>query len=262
MSLTRTPGPLAGSPPETTNYSIEGPKHRLLLHPFPRRVRARFGGATVLATTGGSLLHETALLAVLYVPLGDVDTGVLEPTGHTTHCPFKGDARYWSVRVGDRLAENAVWGYPEPLPEVPWLAGLVAFYWSRMDAWFDEDEQVFGHLRDPFHRVDARRSSRHVRVTADGTLLADSHRPVVVSETGHPNRWYLPPDDVALDLLTSSTTTSVCPYKGTASYWSLRSGPTDVAWSYPAPLESVLPAAHHLSFLGEGVTVEVDGIPT
>jgi uncharacterized protein (DUF427 family) len=271
MSLTKPPGPLAGSPPETTNYTIDGPAHRLLLHPFPRRVRARFARETVLDTTRGALLHETALLPVLYVPVADVAAGVLEPTDHRTHCPFKGDARYWSVRVGDRVAENAVWSYPEPLPAVPWLAGLVAFYWHRMDAWFDEDEEVFGHLRNPLARVDVRPTSRHVTVAVDGEVVAESHRPLVLSENGLPNRWYLPPADVALDRLVSSTTRTVCPYKGTASYWSLagdagagragRAGRADVAWSYEDPSPEVGRIAGHLSFLGEGVTVEVDGHP-
>ena len=123
-------------------------------------LHARFGGEVVLDTERGRLLHETGLLPALYVPEDDVRTDLLERTDHSTHCPFKGDAAYWTIRVGDRVAENAVWGYPEPLPESSWLRGYMAFYWAPMDAWYDEDERVHGHLRDPFHRVDARASSR------------------------------------------------------------------------------------------------------
>ena len=147
MSLTFPGAPLASEPPATTNYAIEGPRHRLLLHPFPRRVRARFAGETVLDSTRGAMLHESNILPRFYVPLEDVRADLLERTDHSTHCPFKGDASYWSVRVGDRVAENAVWTYEDPIPEARWLRGLVSVYTERMDAWLDEDEEVVG-LRD------------------------------------------------------------------------------------------------------------------
>ena len=185
MTLTFPGAPLASEPPATTNYAIEGPRHRLLLHPFPRRVRARFAGEVVLDSTRGALLHESNILPRLYVPLEDVRADLLERTDHATHCPFKGDASYWSVRVGDRVAENAVWTYEDPIAEAAWLRGLVSVYPERMDTWLDEDEEVT-HLRDPYHRVDARRSSRRIEVRADGEVIARSERPVVVAETGPP----------------------------------------------------------------------------
>src|SRR5919201_544908 len=166
MSLTFPGGPLASDPPADTNYVIDGPRHRLFLHPFPRRVRATFAGETILDSTRGAMLHESNILPRLYVPLEDVRADLLERTDHATHCPFKGNASYWSVRVGDRVAENAVWAYEDPLPESEWLRGLVSVYPERMDEWFDEDEQVF-RLRDPYHRVDARRSSRRVQGRGD-----------------------------------------------------------------------------------------------
>ncbi|TDC49137.1 DUF427 domain-containing protein [Actinomadura sp. KC345] len=260
MSLTMRPGPLAGSPGDEVNFSIDGPKHRLFMHAFPRRVRARFGGETVLDTARGRFLHETGLLPVLYVPEEDVRTDLLEKTDHTTHCPFKGDAAYWTVRVGDRAAENAVWAYPEPMPESEWLRGFMAFYWGRMDAWYDEDEEVRGHLRDPFHRVDARQSSRHVRVLLDGEVVAESERPKVLSETGLPNRLYIPAADVRTELLTESTKRTVCPYKGEATYWSL-DGAEDAAWSYAEPLENAVKVAGHLCFDHEALTIETEPPP-
>ncbi|WP_370326511.1 DUF427 domain-containing protein [Euzebya sp.] len=261
MTLTLGDGPLTTTPPEQTNYTVDGPPHRLLLSPFPRRVRAVFAGQVVLDTVEGRLLHESNMLPVLYVPTADVSADLLVDSDHTTHCPFKGDARYWSIRVGDRTATDAVWGYPDPKAAAAWLEGYQAFYWDRLDAWFDEDEQVHGHLRDPYHRVDARRSSRHVVVRHGDVVLAESTRPVVVSETGLPNRFYLPAGDVRTDLLTSSTTRTHCPYKGDASYWSLRDGSGhDIAWSYETPFAEALPAAGHLCLLGDGVTTEVDGV--
>ena len=252
MSLTFPGAPLASEPPATTNYAIDGPRHRLLLHPFPRRVRARFAGEVVLDSTRGALLHESNILPRLYVPLEDVRADLLERTDHASHCPFKGDASYWSVRVGDRVAENAVWTYEDPIDEASWLRGLVSVYPERMDAWLDEDEEVTG-LRDPYHRVDARRSSRRIEVRADGELVARSESPVVVAETGGPLRFYLPREDV-LAALRASATTAICPYKGEASYWSL-DAIEDAAWSYEDPLESMLTARGDVCFDASKVEV-------
>ncbi|CAN5745453.1 DUF427 domain-containing protein [soil metagenome] len=259
MTLTLGNGPLAAGAPLTVNYRVDGPAHKILFSDFPRRVRATFAGRTVLDTTQGRLLHESNILPMLYVPTKDVDQDLLVATDQSTHCPFKGDASYWSIVVNDRTADNAVWGYPDPNDDAGWLKDHQAFYWAKLDAWFDEDEQVEGHLRDPYHRVDARSSSRHVRVQAGGTVVAESTRPVVVSETGLPNRFYLPTADVETTLLTSSTTRTHCPYKGWASYWSFRDGAADVAWSYEDPFSDAAKAAGHLCFAGDDITTEVDG---
>jgi len=264
MGLTRSEGPLSPHPPATVNYAIDGPAHKLFAHPFPRRIRAEFAGRTVVDTRAGMLVHETALLPVLYVPFADVDADALVPTAHHTHCPFKGDASYHSLVVGDRTAENAVWSYPEPLAAAPWLAGHAAFYWDVMDAWYDEDEQVFAHLADPYTRVDVRPTSRHVVVRRGDTVLAESHSPTVLSETGLANRWYLPRDAVRVPL-SPSDTRSRCPYKGEARYWSatLADGTelTDAAWEYETPLPESARVAGLLSFWGDGVEVLVDGEP-
>src|ERR1700732_989757 len=168
MSLTFSAGPLSGHPPETVNYRIEGPAHKLLMHEFPRRVRAVFGGQTVVDTTRAVLLHETGLPPQVYVPVQDIRADLIQPTEHHTYCPFKGTASYWTVTAArqgqqSQVAENAIWSYPEPNPEASWLKGYAGFYWGAMDEWYDEDERVEGHLPDPYHRVDVRRSSRHVR---------------------------------------------------------------------------------------------------
>ncbi|HEY3019496.1 MAG TPA: DUF427 domain-containing protein [Solirubrobacteraceae bacterium] len=234
MSLTTGSGPLAVRPAQA-NYTIDGPAHRLFFEPHPRRVRAVLAGRTVLDTVRGRLVHESNLLPVLYVPIEDLDASVLEPTDHRTHCPFKGDASYWSLRVGNRVSENAVWTYREPLDAASWLAGYAALYWHRVDAWYEEDDEVRGHLRDPYHRVDARPSSRRVEVVSGDTLLAESERAVLVFETNLPVRAYMPRADVQAELVPSGKRT-VCPYKGEASYWSVRlpdgSLLEDAVWSY------------------------------
>ncbi|MQA14538.1 MAG: DUF427 domain-containing protein [Pseudonocardiaceae bacterium] len=262
MTLTMSGRPLSSAPPETVNYRLDAPKHRLLFDPFPRRVRAILGARTVLDSTRGMLLHESNLLPQLYVPREDVAEDLLSPTAHTTHCPFKGDATYWSLVSGQHTAENAVWAYDEPMDDAAWLRGYVAPYWRSMDAWFDEDEEVFGHLRDPYHRVDARPSSRHVRVLAGGEVVADTYRPVLLSETGLPNRCYVRPEDVRTELLELSAKHTVCPYKGTASYRSLRTSGgliQDAVFTYPEPLDGARAVAGLLCFVADGVETRVDG---
>ena len=140
------------------------------------------------------LLHETALPPRLYVPEPDLDASAFVPSDHSTHCPFKGDADLPDA-AGRRPArcENALWAYPDPVDDAPWLAGYASLYWEAADAWYDEDELVHG-LTDPFHRVDVRASSRHVQVLAGDTVLAESRAPLVLSETGLPNRFYLAAD--------------------------------------------------------------------
>lgn len=262
MGLTRSTGPLSPRAPQTVNYAIDGPAHKLLMHPFPRRVRAEFAGRTVLDTVAGVLLHETALLPRLYVPEADLDTSAFVPSELTTHCPFKGDATYRTLRVGDREVPDALWTYPEPVPAAPWLTGLSSLYWEAADAWYDEDEQVFGHLTDPFTRVDVRPTSRHVQVFAGDELVAESHAPLRLDETGLPTRWYLAPGDVRARLEPSDTRMR-CPYKGESSYWDVHLADgrvlPDATWGYPDPLpESARVAGHH-SFLHDDLRTVVDG---
>jgi uncharacterized protein (DUF427 family) len=263
MTLTRGTGPFGPAPAGQFNFTRTGPAHVLFWNPSPKRVRAVFAGEAVADSRRAVLLHETGLAPVWYFPLEDVGTDLLTPTDHSTTCPFKGQASYWSITVGDRTADNAVWGYPEPLEGAPPLAGHVAFYGDAVDAWFEEDEQVIGHPRDPYHRIDVRRGSQHVQVRVDDVVVAETTSPRLLFETGLPTRYYLPEDDLRTELLAASATTTVCPYKGVASYRSFAApdGTThdDVAWSYPDPLPDAVPVARHWCFLGEGVETEVDG---
>lgn len=264
MGLTRTYGPLSAHTPKTVNYRLDGPAHKLLAHPFPRRVRAEFAGRTILDTRAGILLHETALLPRLYVPEADLDASAFVPSDRTTHCPFKGDATYRSLRVGDRTVQNALWAYPDPIPDASWLAGYASLYWDAADAWYDEDEQVFAHLTDPYTRVDIRPTSRHLQVLAGSEVVAESRHPLVLNETGLPARWYLSPQDVRVPLVASDTSFR-CPYKGRSSYWTVRLADgreiADAAWSYPEPLPESARIAGAVCFAHADLTVLVDGLP-
>jgi len=236
--------------------------HTLYFEESPKRVRGVFNGETVADSRRAKLLHETGLLPVYYFPEEDLNHDLLEWTEHTTHCPFKGDASYRSVRVGDRVAENAVWGYPEPLEGAPPLAGYLAFYWRKMDHWYEEDEEVFVHPRDPYHRVDVLESSRHVKVSVNGEIVAETDRPKILFETGLPPRYYIPPEDVREEVLAASGKNTQCPYKGVASYYSVEAGGKrveDLVWYYPEPIPEALKIRGLLCFFNEKVDLEVDG---
>ena len=261
MGLTMGTGPFGKKPAGTFNFQPDPPKgHALYLEPSPRRVRGVIGGETVVDSCHVALLFETGYLPIWYFPRSDVRFDLLEATEHTTHCPFKGDARYWTIRAGGKVAENKVWGYPETLPETPPITDRVAFYWDAVEHWYEEDEEVFGHPRDPWHRVDARRSARHVRVEIGGEAIADSRRPTVVFETGLPTRYYLPRSDVAMESLEATDTRTICAYKGFASYWSVGEE-RDVAWTYEEPFPDAPPIAGLVCFLNERTDMTVDGAP-
>jgi uncharacterized protein (DUF427 family) len=252
MSLTLGHGPLSRDP-AMQNFSIEGPAHRIHFEPYEHRVRAELGGRTVLDTTRGALLHETGIRPVLYAPLQDYDASLLTPTDHATHCPFKGDASYWNVGA----SENTLWGYPTPLEPASWLAGYAALYFDRMDRWLDEDEQVVGGWRDPYHRADAVASSRPVEVRLDGEVVVRDEAPVLVFETGLPPRAYIARDGLALE---RNERVSTCPYKGHTTYWHLRVGDRlleDAAWSYDEPRGDVAAIAGRVSLDHEALSVSI-----
>lgn len=243
MSLTAGTGPLSYRPAGAANFHVDGPAHKLYLEPSPRRLRAELAGELVADSVRAHLLHETGLVPVCYLPVEDVRGDLLEASETVTHCPFKGDARYWHVRAGGALAQDAVWAYPDPLAQAPaGLGALCAIAWSAMDRILEEDAEVHVHPRDPYHRVDAVPSTRQVTVRAGGRVLADTRDPVAVFETGLPARWYLPVDDVDTGRVSRSATTTACPYKGVAGYYSVDDlGPAgeDLLWTYADPRPAV-----------------------
>jgi uncharacterized protein (DUF427 family) len=239
------------------------PGHWVHVSDSPRNVRVLFGGETVADSKRVKLLRESNVLPVYYFPRQDVRTELLMQSQHRTECPYKGEASYWSAQVGARRAENAVWSYREPLAVAADLKDHLAFEWSKMDKWFEEDEEIFVHPRDPFKRVDALPSRRHVRVVIDGQTVADTRRPHLLFETNHPVRYYIPQEDVRMDLLARSDTTSRCPYKGPASYWSVKLGDSvldDMVWGYMDPIPECPKIKGLLCFFHErGCDIYVDG---
>jgi uncharacterized protein (DUF427 family) len=261
MSLTLSTGPFGPKRRGDFNFDTSALKpHTLYFEDTPKRIRAVFAGETVADSRRTKLLFETAIMPVHYFPVEDVRMDLLTATDHTTHCPFKGDASYRTIKVGDAEAENAAWTYPEPNPESSWLEGYVAFYFDKMDRFFEEDEEILGHPRDPYHRIDILRSSRRIKVVANGETVAETNRPMALFETGFPPRFYVPPEDVNTGLLAQSDTKTRCPYKGLASYWNVAAngeGIEDAAWAYPEPLAEAAGIGSHFCFYDGKVSVEV-----
>lgn len=264
MTLTVGTSPFGHSPAGTFTVPMPDLAGLMYFEPSPRRISGRLGGETVVDSKRVRMLHEHGHLPLYYFPEEDIRADLLEPSDHTTTCPHKGEASYWHVRVGERLAENAVWSYLSPIESAVALAGFRAFHWDALDEWFEEDEPAIVHARDPYHRVDAIRSSRHVRISVDGVQLADTGRAVALFETSLPTRWYIPLDDIAQDLLVPSDSRTGCAYKGFAGYWSVRVGEVieeDLIWTYRDPRPEAAPVKGLGAFFNERVDLELDGEP-
>ena len=189
-------------------------------------------------------------------------TDLLVDTGEHVHSPSRGDARVLTVKAGDVEARAAAFWYDDGA-EFDEIVDHIRLDWSAMDSWFEEDEEVYVHPRDPYTRLDTLRSSRHVRVELDGVTIADSTRPTILFETGLPTRYYLPKTDVRMDLLTPTEHHTQCPYKGEASYYAVTTpaGRHDnIVWWYPAPIPESTKIAGLLCFYNERVDLFVDGM--
>lgn len=228
----------------------------------PKRLRALLDGETVLDTRDALLVYEPRRIVPWYaVPPGDLRLELTEhdpapvPQLSTPVLPPRHND--WHTVPG-RSLHLAGHGEVAFRPDEPALGGRVIVHWDPF-AWLEEEEPVIAHPHDPFKRIDVLRSSRHVRVEVDGVVLAESSRPTMLVETSLPVRWYLPRDDVRMDLLTPSDRRTECAYKGVASYLSAEGAP-DVAWFYPDPLADALRVRDLVCFW-RPAAVFVDGEP-
>ena len=239
---------------------MSSPRGQVRTEPSDKRVRIYFGGELIADTTDALYVWEGPNYPQYYIPGRDIAPNVLVASATTKRSPSRGTATYYTVRSGGREATDAAWSYADsPLDE---LRDLVRFDFDAMDAWFEEDEEIFVHPRSPTTRVQILPSSRHVTVSVDGVVIADTRRPMFLYETGLPRRTYFSKLDVRMDLLRSTDKSSRCPYKGTARYWTVTT-PTaehaDLAWSYPAPFRESERIAGLVAFYDERVDVTVDG---
>jgi uncharacterized protein (DUF427 family) len=245
----------------TTKADTDRSRGRVRLESGAKRVRAYLGAEVVVDTTRPVLVWEVPYYPAYYFPAADVRTELLEPDGGVAHSPSRGDGRTFTVRAGGKEAAGAALRYEDsPFEE---LRDLIRLDWDAMDAWFEEDEEVFTHPRDPYTRVDILPSSRHVRVEVDGVTVAESASPRLLFETGLPARYYLPKTHVRMEMLTPTDSESHCPYKGQAEWWSVRTGDSlheDLAWSYRTPLPESQKIAGLVAFYNEKVDIYVDGV--
>lgn len=198
----------------------------------PKHVRVMLDGQYIADSTNPLLVWEKPYYPTYFFPRRDVDTSVLDTARTYAH------------------------------PDAA-LADHVALRWNEFDHWFEEDEEVFVHARDPYKRIDILRSSRHVVVRIDGVVVADSTRPTMLLETSLRRRVYLPLVDLQMDLLVPSSSRTQCPYKGEATYWDVHIGDKvhrDVVWSYPSPVRESAPIAGLACFYDERVELSVDGV--
>jgi len=229
--------------------------------PVPRRIRAVVAGRTVVDTTRATYVWEWPPYPQYYVPLDDVADGVLVDEG-TTEDTSRGTARRHTLLVGDTTKPGAALVFDDS--PVDGVSGTVRLDWDAADGWYEEDERVWVHPRNPYSRVDAVRSTRTVRVESQGVVLAESSSPVMVFETGLPTRFYVNRTDVAWEHLVPSDTVTACPYKGrTTAYWSAAIGGRvhpDIAWCYDFPTAPVQAIAGLVAFYDEKVDTFVDGV--
>ena len=228
--------------------------------PGQKRVRAYLDGIVVADTTDVLLVWEKPYYPTYYVPAADVNTDLLVATGETTRSPSRGTAELYTVKVdGTEAPEAAAWYKESPIEAI---VDHIRIDWKAMTSWFEEDEEVYVHPRDPYKRVDILPTSRHIRVDVDGVTIADSTNARILFETGLPPRYYLPKPDVRMDLLEESDSSTACPYKGTASYYHVVVGGErreDLVWWYPSPLEESSRIAGYVCFYNEKVDIHVDG---
>jgi uncharacterized protein (DUF427 family) len=228
------------------------------IEPTARWVRAYFGGRKIADSKRALLAWEQGALSAYWFPKDDVALDLLTPDDQASSA----GTLLWTLRVGDRVAEKAARSVVDPSGDRAQLKDHIALYWNKMDAWYEEDDEVFVHPRDPYHRVDVLRSSRHVRVEVNGQTVAETQRPSLLFETSLPTRYYIPKQDVRMDLLVPTETRTSCPYKGVASYWSVRAGDElvpDIVWAYPSPIPECAKIENMLSFFNERADIFVDG---
>jgi uncharacterized protein (DUF427 family) len=257
MGLSWQQGPLGRNP--HGQFLVPGmPERVLYAEPLRRRMRAEVGGRTVVQSDNAVVLFEPGRYPVAYFPIGDFAEGALGPTDHRTAHPELGETSWFEVVGHTRSARRGAWQHVGLPPHASILDGKVALAWRAMDGFFEEDDRILGHASDPYHRIDIRRTSRHIVVRAGERIVADTTAPLVLYESGFAPRWYVPRDDVVADALALTDQQTFCPYKGIASYYDIDEA-HNAAWSYRAPVHEMAPIGDLVSFEPDRVEVSIDG---
>jgi uncharacterized protein (DUF427 family) len=258
MGLSWQQGPIA---PRSAGRFLTAeplPERLLFAEPLRRRMRVRFGGRWIADSEDVVLLHEPGRYPVAYLPLGDVTPGVLEPTELVTEHRDLGPTAWYAVRAGADLARRGAWQHTEPPGHAGELGERVAFAWRAMTAFYEEDERIFGHAADSYHRIDVRETSRRLVVHAGDRVVADTGSPVVLYESGFAPRWYVPRADIDASALTPARGQTFCPYKGVCSYYDVGDA-SRAAWSYLDAYSETVRISDLVSFEPDRISVRLDG---
>jgi uncharacterized protein (DUF427 family) len=258
MGLSWQQGPLSSGTVGRFLVPDPLPERLLFAEPLRRRMRVRLGGEWIADSEDVVLLHEPGRYPVAYFPLDDIEPEVLKRLETVTDHRDLGPTSWFAVHTTGKTAQRGAWqhtGLPEHARE---LEGRVAFAWRAMDAFYEEDERIVGHAADAYHRIDIRRTSRHLVVRLGDRPVADTTEPVVLYESGFAPRWYVPRADIDETALTPVDGQTFCPYKGLASYYDVgeRRG---AAWSYRQAWPEVGRVANLVSFEPQKIDVYLDG---
>ena len=258
MGLAWQQGPLAPGALGTFLVPQPLPPRLLYAEPLRRRMRVVFGGAQIAQSDDVVLLHEPGRYPVAYFPKADLAPDALQPSDRTTDHPDLGTTAWYSVRAGDKEAARGAWQHTALPGHATILADRVAFAWHAMDAFFEEEERIVGHAADAYHRIDIRTTARALSVRAGDLVVAETHRPLVLYESGFAPRWYVPREDVRDDILQPDERQTFCPYKGLCSYYDI-GDVRRAAWSYRQPYAEVDRIGDLISFEPDKVTITIDG---
>jgi len=259
MGLSWQQGPLGLNPNGKFLTASPMPERLLFAEPLRRGMSVELGGTIVARSDDAVLLFEPGRYPVAYFPLGDVVAGALQAMDYRTKHPDLGETKWFEVVGGNgKVARRGAWQHVDPPPQGAAFRDCVAFAWRAMDAFYEEDERILGHAADPYHRIDIRRSSRHLVVRNGDQLVADTHAPLVLYESGFAPRWYVARGDVLSEALHPVEEQTSCPYKGVASYYDIGDA-RKAAWSYRAPLEAMARIGDLVSFEPDKVEITIDG---
>lgn len=254
MSLAHRRGPLGEQPHGALPVAEGG---WVYVEPSPKRVRVIVASVTVADSTRARLLHQPGASASWWVPRADVREDLLAPAEDRDH-PVLGRLASLDLRVGGHIRR----GFAHTLSAIDALGGLIQLDTFQADGVYEEDEAVAAEPIDPFHRVDVRDAARHVHISVEGVVIADSHAPRMVFETTARPRFYLTSDEIRTDLLTPSPRPAVCQYKGDGEYFHLQLDDqriTDLVWRYTQPRDDGRRIAGRYAIHHERCRTELDG---
>jgi uncharacterized protein (DUF427 family) len=260
MGLSWQQGPLSRG--ANGRFLVPGPLPERLLYaePLRRRMRVRFADRFIADSEDVLVLYEPGRYPVAYFPVSAIAPAILERTDHVTQHGDLGPTVWFTVCAPGKCAMRGAWQHVELPRWASVLAGRVAFAWTAMDAFYEEDERILGHAADSYHRIDIRETSRSLEVRDRDRLVAATRRPLVLYESGFAPRWYVPRADIDEAALTPVPHQTFCPYKGLCSYFDVGSA-RRAAWSYPEAYAEVGRISGLVSFEPDRVLVRLDGRP-